>query len=156
MPASGKVFFLLAALSASAGAMGQVSVSSAWVRATVPGQTTSGAFMELKSPSGAILIGVESPGAGIAEIHEMKMEGDVMRMRAVSRVELPAGKSVELKPGGYHVMLMQLKKPLKAGGILPIRLRVETRDKAVVTVEVRAEIRDPSASAVSGVPGHGH
>ena len=92
-------------------------MAGAWVRGTVAGQTTSGAFMELKSAGGAVLVGAESPAAGAVEIHEMNMDGNVMRMRAVPRIDLPAGKSVELKPGGYHVMLMQLKQPLKVGEI---------------------------------------
>ncbi len=139
------------AMVASASTIGQVSVTNAWVRGTVPGQTSSGAFMELKSSGGAALLGVDSPVAGTVEIHEMKMDGNVMRMRAAPRIELPAGKAVELKPGGYHVMLIQLKRQLKAGETVPIRLRVEGKDKAVTSVDVRAEVRDPT-----GAPKHGH
>jgi copper(I)-binding protein len=139
------------AMVASANVNGQVSVAGAWVRGTVPGQTSSGAFMELKSAGGAVLVGADSPAAGVAEIHEMKMDGNVMRMRAVPRIELPAGKSVELKPGGYHLMLLQLKRQLKAGDTVPIRLRVEGKDKSVTRVDVRAEVRDPT-----GAPQHGH
>jgi copper(I)-binding protein len=137
------------AMIVSASAIGQVSVTNAWVRGTVPGQTSSGAFMELKSSVGAVLVGADSPAAGTVEIHEMKMDGNVMRMRAAPRIEIPAGKSVELKPGGYHVMLMQLKRQLKAGETVPIRLRVEGKDKSVTSVDVRAEVRDPS-----GAPKH--
>lgn len=139
------------AMIASANAIGQVSVTNAWVRGTVPGQTSSGAFMELKSGGGAVVVGVDSPAAGTAEIHEMKMDGNVMRMRAVPRIEIPAGKTVELKPGGYHVMLTRLKRQLNAGETVPIRLRVEGKDKSVTSVEVRAEVRDPT-----GAPKRGH
>lgn len=139
------------AMIVSASAIGQVSVTNAWVRGTVPGQTSSGAFMELKSSVGAVLLGVGSPVAGTVEIHEMKMDGDVMRMRAVPRIEIPAGKTVELKPGGYHVMLMQIKRQLKAGETVPIRLRLEGKDKSVTSVDVRAEVRDPT-----GASKHGH
>jgi copper(I)-binding protein len=138
------------AMIASANVIGQISVAGAWVRGTVPGQTSSGAFMELKSAGDAVLVGADSPVAGTAEIHQMKMDGNVMRMRAVLRIELPAGKTVELKPGGYHVMLTQLKRPLKAGETVPIRLRVESRGKAASTVEVVAEVRDPTGAPKQG------
>ncbi|MGB7543045.1 MAG: copper chaperone PCu(A)C [Burkholderiales bacterium] len=132
-------------------AQGQVEVRAPWVRGTVQGQTSSGAFMELKSATGAAVVGVETPVAEIVEMHETKMDGDVMKMRAVPRIELPAGRTVELKPGGYHVMLMSLKRPLKKGDIVPIRLRIEGKDKSVKTVEVRAEVRDLTASGMPGM-----
>ena len=89
-----------------------VKVEGAWARASVPGQKGTGAFMKLTAKDGAKLVGASSPAAGVTEVHEMKMEGDVMKMRAVPALELPAGKPVELKPGGYHVMLLDLKAPL--------------------------------------------
>jgi len=131
-------------------AQGQVEVKAAWVRGTVPGQTSSGAFMELKSAEGAAVVGAESSVAAIVEIHEMKMEGNVMKMRAVPRIDLPAGKSVALTPGGYHVMLMGLKRPLKKGDIVPVKLRIEGKDKSVKTVEVRAEVRELTAAGAHG------
>lgn len=134
-------------------AYGQVEVKNVWVRGTVQGQTSSGAFMELKSAADSVLVGVESSEAAIAELHEMKMDGSVMRMRAVARIELPAGNIVVLKPGGYHVMLMGLKRQLKKGDTLPLKLRVEGKDKTVKTVEVRAEVRDLTAHAE---PHQGH
>jgi copper(I)-binding protein len=104
--------------------------------------------MLLTSTEGARLIGAASPVAGVVEIHEMVMEGSVMRMRAVSAVDLPPGRSVELKPGGYHVMLMDLKRPLRAGERIPLELRIETRDKRLVTqpVEVEVAMRAPAAA----------
>jgi len=89
-------------LAAAAVAHGQIEARAAWVRGTVRGQTTAGAYMELTSDRRASLLGAESPAAGSAEIHEMKIEGNVMRMRAVPRLELPPGKTVELRPGGHH------------------------------------------------------
>jgi len=136
----GALLFGVAAL-----AQAQVEVTGAWARGTVQGQTSSGAFMELKSAEGAAVVGVESPAASIVELHETKMDAGVMKMRAVSRIELPAGKSVELKPGGYHVMLMGLKRPLKKGDVMPLKLRVEGKDKTVKSVEVRAEVRELTA-----------
>jgi copper(I)-binding protein len=99
-----------------------VEVKDAWIRASVQGQMATGAFMQLKSKDGTQLVSVSSPVAGIAEVHEMKLEGDVMKMRAVPALDLPAGKTVELKPGGYHVMLMDLKTALKKDSTVPLTL----------------------------------
>ncbi len=82
------------------------------MRSTVPGQMGTGAFMKITAKAGAQLVGVASPVAGVGEVHEMKMDGDIMKMRAVPVLDLPAGKTVELKSGGYHIMLMDLKQPL--------------------------------------------
>ena len=100
-----------------------VKVDGAWARATVPGQKGTGAFMTLTAKEGTRLVGVSSPAAGVAEVHEMKMENDVMKMRAVAGVDLPAGQAVSLKPGGYHLMLMDLKAPLQKDSTVPITLR---------------------------------
>ena len=96
-----------------------VAVEGAWARASVPGQMASGAFMRLTSPEATRLVRAESPVAGVVEVHEMKMEGDIMKMRALPGLDLPAGQAVELKPGGYHVMLMDLKAPLAKGAWRP-------------------------------------
>jgi copper(I)-binding protein len=133
-------------LAAAAAAHGQVEARAAWVRGTVDGQTTAGAYMELTSDRRASLLGAESPAAGSAEIHETKMEGNVMRMRAVKRLELPPGKTVELKPGGYHMMLVDLKRTLKKGDRVPIGLKVELGDKTIRTIQVVAEVRDFAAA----------
>jgi len=101
--------------------------------------------MVLKSGAGAVLVGAESPAAAIVEVHEMRMDGNVMRMRAIPRLELPAGRTVELKPGGYHVMLVDLKRPLKNGDSVPLRLKIEGKDKSVATVEVKADVREFAA-----------
>ena len=133
-------------VAAAAAAHAQVEARAAWVRGTVQGQTTAGAYMELTSGQRASLLGAESPAARSAEIHEMKMEGNVMRMRAVPRLELPPGKTVELKPGGYHMMLVDLKRPLRKGDLVPIRLKVELSDKTIKTIQVVAEVREPAAT----------
>lgn len=137
--------FIAAAL-AAAGVQAQVTVSGAWVRGTVQGQTATGAYMQLKSADGATVVGADSPAAGIVEIHEMRMEGNTMRMRGVERLELPAGRVVDLKPGGYHVMLMGLKAPLKKGDTVPIRLKVRSKSGQTQDVEVKAEVRDVAAA----------
>ena len=130
----------LSLLAASA-AFGQTTVANAWVRGTVDQQKATGLFAQITSPSGGRLVSVSSPLAGIAEIHEMTMDGEMMRMRAVSALDLPAGKAVELKPGGFHVMLLELKRTLKAGDVVPLTLVIEGADKKRETVEVRAPVR---------------
>src|SRR6187399_2174562 len=92
----------------------QVTVSGAWARATVPQQKATGAFLRMDAAQASRLVAVSSPVAARVEMHEMSMDGDVMKMREVSAIELPAGKAVELKPGAYHLMLMDLKKPIAA------------------------------------------
>jgi periplasmic copper chaperone A len=122
-------------------AAGPVTVDQAWARATVPGQMASGAFMTLRSDSAVRLVGVSAPIAGVAQVHTMSMDGTTMKMRAVDGVDLPAGKAVELKPGGIHVMLMDLKTPLKAGDSLALTLRIEGADHRVVEQTVPVEVR---------------
>ena len=103
---------LLAGLIATGAAWAQVKVEDGWARATVQGQKATGAFMKITAPQTTRLVSVVTPVAGVAEIHEMKMDNGVMRMRALPGLDLPANKSVELKPGGYHLMLLDLKAPL--------------------------------------------
>jgi hypothetical protein len=125
--------------------LADVSVTNAWVRGTVAGQTVTGAFMELKASEHATLLGVSSPVAGTVEVHEMSMDKGVMKMRAVPKLALPAGKAVTLKPGSYHIMLMDLKQPLKKGDSVPLTLKVEGKDKKVSTLDVKAEVRELTA-----------
>ncbi|HAL39451.1 MAG TPA: hypothetical protein DCP03_15595, partial [Polaromonas sp.] len=100
-----------------------VEVKDAWVRATVPGQKGTGAFMSITAKDGAKLVGASFPVAGVAQVHEMKMDGDIMKMRAMPSLDLPAGQTVQLKPGGYHVMMMDLKQTLPKGSTVPLTLR---------------------------------
>jgi copper(I)-binding protein len=132
----------------------QVSVSQAWVRGTVQGQKATGAFMQLKSADGAALVAAQSPVAAVVEIHEMKMENNVMKMRAIPKLDLPAGQAVDLKPGGYHVMLMDLKQPLKKGDTVPITLKFQGKDGKPQEVEVKAEVRDLATSSGGGAMKH--
>jgi copper(I)-binding protein len=135
---------LASALLASFAAQAQpaaVKVDDPWVRATVAPQKATGAFMQLTSPKAATVVAASSPVADMVEIHEMKMEDGVMRMRAVDALALPAGQTVALKPGSYHVMLMGLKGPIKAGETVPLTLTVETEGGQRSTVEVKAQAR---------------
>lgn len=144
------------ALASSAWAQSPVQVQDAWARATVANQSATGAFMKLTAPAATRLVEARSPLAGIVEVHEMKLEGDVMRMRAVSVLPLPAGQTVELKPGGYHVMLMDLKGPVKAGDAVPLTLVFEGADGKRFTQDVNATARALAAPAPAGGHGSGH
>jgi copper(I)-binding protein len=126
------------ALLACAAARAQVSVDHPWVRTTVAQQTTTGAFMTITSVQGGKLVSASSPIAASVEVHEMKMDGDTMKMRPVDALPLPAGKPVELKAGAYHMMLMGLKKPVKFGDVVPIQLVVEDANGKRQTVDVKA------------------
>jgi copper(I)-binding protein len=118
-----------------------VSVSDPWIRATVPQAKVAGAFMQLKSAKPATLVEVKSPVAGRVELHQMAMEGQTMRMRAVESIALPAGQTVNLASGGYHVMLFDLKQQLKEGEQVPLTLVVQDaagkRENVALSVPVR-------------------
>ena len=124
-----------------------VSVTNAWVRATMPGQPVGGAYMKIQSDADARLLSASSSAVPRVEVHEMKMDGDVMRMREVKAIDLPKGKTVSLEPGGYHIMLMGLKKPIAAGEVIPLTLVVESDGKKQ-TVEVKAEARAMNGGAM--------
>jgi copper(I)-binding protein len=123
-----------------------VEVKDAWVRTSVQGQKSTGAFMKITAKDGAKLVAVSSPVAGVTEVHEMKMEGDIMKMRAVPALDLPAGKTVELKPGGYHVMMMDLKTALKKDSTVPLTLVF----KDARGVESKVELKVPVAVMAPG------
>ena len=133
----------------SAGAA-QVTVNAAWVRATVPGQKIAGAYLRITSASTAYLTGGSSPVAKAVELHQMSLENNVMKMRPVARLELPAGAAVELKPGGYHLMLIDVTQPLVAGERVPLKLTVEDKDGRRQTVDVVADVGTPAATAAHG------
>lgn len=138
----------------AADALAQVTVKDPWVRGTVAQQKATGAFMQITSASGGKLVSVASPMAGVVEIHEMAMDGNVMKMRAVSALELPAGKAVELKPGGYHVMLMELRQTLQPGQAVPLTLVVESPGGRRETVQLSAPVRPLAATPAHGAHKH--
>ena len=141
---------LLALLVASSAAAQALKVQNAWVRATVQGQKATGAFMQITAPTTTTLVGVSTPVAGLAEVHEMKMDGDVMRMRPLSQgLELPAGTTVQLQPGGYHLMLMDLKVPLQKDSTIPLTLSLRDSKGVPSTQELRIPV------LVSAPAGHG-
>lgn len=144
-------------------AAAKVQVSDAWIRPAVKGQSGTGGFMTLMSPEGATLVGFSTPMAEMAELHEMAMQGDVMRMRPIESLALPAGQTVGLKPGGHHLMLMGLKKPLKVGDQIPLMLKLKAANgqlvKQAILVPVQsapAALAGPAASAASEAMHHSH
>ena len=132
-----------------------VVVQNAWARATVPGQTATGVFMSLSSPAGARLVWASAPVAGVAEVHEMRLEGDVMKMATLKDgLELPAGKTVELKPGSYHLMLMDLKAPLKKDTLVPLTLVVKNAQGVESKVELKVSVSAVAPAAAHDMSQH--
>ncbi|MGE4240308.1 copper chaperone PCu(A)C [Ramlibacter sp.] len=131
-----------------------VKIEGAWARASVQGQSGTGAFMRITASEPLSLVGVSSPVAGVAEVHEMKMEGDVMKMRALPALALAPGKTVELKPGGYHLMLMSLKSPLKPDSQVPLTLTFRDAQgrQSALDLSVPVSVRAPDGKT----PAHRH
>ncbi len=133
-----RILALLAGGLLSVSAHAQLTVSDGWIRATVPAQKVTGAFMRVQSATAARLVGVQAEVAGRAELHEMAMDGQTMRMRRVESIELPAGKPVNLASGGYHVMLMDLKRQVKEGE--SVELTLQLQDAAGKRQDVKAKV----------------
>jgi len=147
--------FGLVLISLSASVYAEVKVSNAWVKPTAPGQPVAGAYMQLTSDTDVDVVSASSAVAAKTEIHEMNMVGDVMKMRRIDELALKAGKPVDLKPGGYHLMLIDLDHQIKAGEIVPIEL--VTRDKAgkknTIYLKVSAQ---PAPLKADGMQMHDH
>jgi periplasmic copper chaperone A len=134
-------------------------VEGAWVRSAVAGQAGTGAFMRITAAQPMKLVGASTPAAGEAEVHEMKMDGDVMKMRPVQALDLPAGRTVELKPGGYHLMLTDLRQALKPGTKVPLTLvfRDSTGADRKLQLEVPVATMAPAHSGMDmGTMSSGH
>lgn len=142
---------LLTALG-SASAWAQVKIDQAWARATVQGQKATGAFMKITAPQSTRLVAVSSPVAGVAEVHEMKMDAGVMKMRAIPGLDLPAGQAVELKPGGYHLMLMDLKAPLPKDSSVALTLTFRDAKGS----ESQQQVTVPVTTSMPSGHRHGH
>ncbi len=137
-----KQFFAFAvSIAMAASAAAQVTVRDPWIRATVPAAQATGAFMELVSTQDVRLVDVTTPVAGIVEIHQMSMKGDRMMMSAVDSIELTAGKPVALASGGYHIMMMDLKRQMKAGETVPMTLVFEKKNKMRELVQVQVPVK---------------
>jgi len=127
-------------------ACAEVTIADPWVRATVPAQKATGAFMQMTSTTNVKLVAAQSPVANVVEIHEMKMDNNVMKMRQITGLDLAAGKMVELKPGSYHIMLLELKQQVREGDAVPVSLVFEDQNKQRQTVDVKAVGRPLNAA----------
>lgn len=132
---------LIALCAFASSAFAQIKVDAPWARATVPVQKTSGAFMQLLSAKDVRLVAASSPVAGTVEMHKMEMKGDQMKMAQVDAIDLPAGKAVKLASGGYHLMLIDLKRQLKAGDSVPLTLTVEHPDKKRESMTIQVPVK---------------
>lgn len=152
------VFLALALFGATSLAQADVTIYEPWVRGTVASQRATGAFMQLQADRDTRLLSASSPVAGVTEIHEMAMQDNVMKMRRVDGgIALAKGKTLELKPGSYHVMLMELKQPLKAGEQVPLTLTFEDGAKGkTYTREVKATVRSLAPQGAAPAGGHSH
>ena len=153
MKTSHRLALCLVLSSACLPAWAQVTVQEPWVRGTVAQQRGTGMFARITSAQPARLVSASSPAAGVVEIHEMTMQGDVMRMRAIPGLDLPAGKTVEFKPGGLHLMLIDLKQPLEPGKSVPVTLVIESGGKRE-SLELKVPVRALAGQAAGG--GHKH
>lgn len=130
-----------------------VTITDPWVLATVPQQMATGAFLAITSSQDAKLIEARSTIANTVELHKMAMTGNIMKMRPVSHIDLPAGKTVKLEPKAYHIMLLSLKGQVKVGEMVPLTLIVENKYGKRESVVVKAVARSPSG-AMSSDPHH--
>jgi copper(I)-binding protein len=142
LAASATVLSLLMAGAANAQAEPSLKVAEPWVRATVPGSSVAAAYMQLSSAKPLKFVKAESAAAKTVELHNMTMKDGVMEMKAVEAINVPANGKVELKPGGYHIMLINIAKPVKVGDTVPLKLTFETADKKTFTVDVSAKGKD--------------
>jgi periplasmic copper chaperone A len=128
-----------------------VKIEGAWVRTAVQGQQGTGGFMKLTADQDMQFVGINSPAAGVAELHEMKMDGDMMKMRALpAGLALSAGKTVELKPGGMHIMLMDLKQALPSGSAVPMTLLFKDKSGKDVKMEVKVPVAPRAPIGAAG------
>jgi hypothetical protein len=139
------------ALFSATGLADPIEVTDAWARATMPGQTVAGVYMRIKSTLRARLVGVNSPAAKAAEVHSMRHEGGVMKMRKLEFLDLPAGETIALDPGGNHVMLFDIRRPLQPGEHVKLTLVVQQAGKKI-NVPVDAEVRALTSGGDSARP----
>lgn len=124
--------------------VGQIKVENPYTRATVAGQKVAGGFMKIENKGAADqLISASSPMAAEMQLHTMSMEGNVMKMREVKVIDVPANGSVDLKPGGLHLMFMDIKAPLKAGESVPVKLKFQKAGE----IEIRLPVRELGGSS---------
>lgn len=153
---------LIASSALAFNASAQTTVTTPWVRATVPQQTASGAFLQLRSADAARLVAVSSPLAASVQLHKMTMNvamnvatnaatsGQRMTMREVDAIDLPAGSTVNLAAGGYHLMLSGLKRQLKEGDVVPLTLVIERKKGGREILAVTAPVKPLTYAGATG------
>ncbi len=146
----------VALVMATTAAHAQISIDNAWARSTVAGQKATGVFMTIASEKPVTLVKASSPAIKTVEVHEMKVIDGVMKMREVAGVEVVPGKVTELKPGGYHVMLMNLDAPISAGSKVPLVLTFKDAAGKESTVKIDAEVRERTTTPSAKTGGHAH
>jgi copper(I)-binding protein len=131
---------LAACTSSSSSSGGSLTVSDAWARKAMSMDMAGAAYMNITNGTGQAdaLLGVETDVAASPEIHETTEENGMMAMHPVERIEIPAGGTVELKPGGYHVMLIGLTRELEVGSTIDLTLKFEKAGDVKVQAEVKA------------------
>ena len=152
-----KLLAMLACLALMAPARAELGVTAPWVRATVPAQKSTGAYMHVQSAGGARLVGVSSPVAATVELHQMDMKDGMMQMRQVDGIDLPAGKGINLASGSFHIMLVGLKRQLKPGEAIEMTLLVQGKDSKRDSVTVKVPVKPlgfVSPAAPGAMPMH--
>ena len=143
------ILLLAGAASAQTGAL---ELTSAWARATPGRAETGAAYLTIETATPDRLTGMSTPVAGKAELHEMTMQGGVMKMRSLATIDLPAGQAVVLKPGATHIMLVGLKQPLRVGDSFPLTLDFEKAGRREVNIVVeKAGAMGPDQAAGAGM-----
>ena len=138
-------YIVLALMLCAGPAWAQVDITDPWIRATAPGQKTAAGYMTIRNQSAQPerLVGVSSQVAGKVQTHVSIKDGDIMRMREVKGYDIPARGTFELKPNGSHLMMVDLKRPLKEGEKVPVVLKFEKTGEVKVDFEVRPLVSSP-------------
>lgn len=141
---------------ASEVAVGDLTLSTPWVRASVPGQVNGAGYVEInnKAAQSDKLVSASTTGVNRVELHTIITENGVAKMREVPGIEVPASGTVKLAPGGYHIMFLGLTDPFKAGATLPVTLKFEKAGEVKVNFEIKPATFNPGT--MSGHGGHRH
>ena len=142
---------LIASIALAFNAFAQTTIAAPWVRATVPRQTASGAYLQVRSADTARLVAAYSPLAASVQFHKMEMNGQMMKMREVDAIDLPAGSTVNFASGGYHLMLSSLKRQLKEGDVVPLSLVIERKKGRRETIVVNVPVKPLTYAGTAGI-----